>query len=87
MDNYHVMQKQLFIRLNGKDTEIIHQIENMPAVTEGRYFLIQANFAKTLADSMNAMIRILLYCFVIMILYQKNRLFPAIFGFHDIIFR
>ena len=64
MDNYHVMQKHLFIRLNGKDTEIIHQIENMPAVTEGRYFLIQANFAKTLADSMNAMIRILLYCFV-----------------------
>ena len=66
MDNYHVMQKQLFIRMNGKDTEIIHQIENMPAVTGGRYFLIQANFAKTLADSMNAMIRILLYCFVIL---------------------
>lgn len=64
--NYHAMQRQLLIKLNGKDTGIIKQIQNMPSVNSGRYFFIQADYTKTLEDSLNAMVRILLYSFVLL---------------------
>lgn len=64
--NYNAMQKQLRIKMNGKETEIIEKIKNMPEVISGKYFCIQANYTKTLADSLNAMIRILLYCFALL---------------------
>lgn len=63
-DNYHAMQKHLFIKTNGKDTGIIEKIRNMPAVENGKYFFIEAGYAKTLADSLNTIVRILLYSFV-----------------------
>lgn len=64
--NYNAMQKQLRIKMNGKETEIIEKIKNMPEVISGKYFCIQANYTKTLADSLNTMIRILLYCFALL---------------------
>lgn len=65
-DNYQLIQKHLMIKMNGNATNLPEKLRNMPVVAGGKYFFMDANYTRTLADSINAMIRILLYSFVIL---------------------
>lgn len=65
-DNYQLIQKHLMIKMNENVTDLPEKLRNMPMVAEGKYFFMDADYTKTLADSLNAMIRILLYSFVIL---------------------
>lgn len=65
-DNYQLIQKHLMIKMNENVTDLPEKLRNMPMVAQGKYFFMDADYTKTLADSLNAMIRILLYSFVIL---------------------
>lgn len=64
--NYSVMAKELFIKMNGTQTQLVQKLQEIAGADMLKYVFIKADYTETLADSINAIIRILLYCFVLL---------------------
>lgn len=64
--NYNTMHKQIFIKMNGTETQLVQKLQEIAGSDMLRYVLVKADYTETLADSINAIIRILLSCFVLL---------------------
>lgn len=64
--DYNTLNKQLFIKMNGTETQLVQKLQEISGDDMLRYAFIKADYTESLADSINAIIRILLYCFVLL---------------------
>ncbi|MDO4297271.1 MAG: ABC transporter permease [Lachnospiraceae bacterium] len=63
--NYNLMTKSLYLRMNDQDTGLAERLQELSDQSNDYYFG-RPSMSKDFAESINSIIRILLYCFVLL---------------------